>query len=219
MTRQIKLQAEKRKEKGGKKVLSQNFIPAVIYGPGVKPENVKVGRLDFERVFAIAGESNLISLSVGGKEAVKVVVKDIQKDILKDKVKHIDFYQVDMKKKINAGIPLHFIGEAKAVKELGGILVKGADTAEVNCLPGNLIDHIDVDISFLNTLHDFIRIKDLKLPAGVEFTSEGEEVIAHVVMPKAEEEAKLAEAAAEIPAAETAAEEGKKAGEGEEKKP
>ncbi len=168
-------------------MLVGGFIPAVIYGPDRKPQNLKVKRLDFERVFAVAGESNLISLSVDGKETVKVVVKDTQKDALKDKIIHVDFYQVDMKKKITAEIPLHFIGEAKAVKELGGVLVKGADSIQVKCLPGDLVDHIDVDLSVLNTFHDFIRIKDLKLPPGMELTDESDEVLAHVIQPKAEE--------------------------------
>jgi len=181
---EIKLSAQKR-EKNEK--LSADFIPGVVYGKGVENNSLKINKIEFDKAFAVAGESNLISLDFG-EGSVKVLVKDTQRDVLKNTFTHVDFYQVNMKEKITAEIPLHFVGEAKAVKELGGALIKDIDHLEVECFPGDLVDHIDVDISVLHTFDDAIRINDLTLPKGVMAVSHTNEMIAAVREPKAEAE-------------------------------
>ncbi|MBI4778874.1 hypothetical protein HY797_00280 [Candidatus Falkowbacteria bacterium] len=124
------------------------------------------------------------------------------------KVKKHDFEKVDMTKKITTEIPLNFVGEAKAVKELGGTLVKNMDTVEVECLPGDLVSHIDVDISILENFDQFIRLHDLILPQGIVLAQETNEAVVGVAETKIEEEAPKAEA---VPA------EGQEAGEEENK--
>lgn len=181
----LKLTAQPR-EKNEK--LSPDFIPAVLYGKGVENKNLKIKKIDFDKIFSVAGESNLIKLNADGGAGVKVLIKDVQRDVLKNFVTHIDFYQVNMKEKIHTEIPLHFVGETKAVKELGGVLIKDINALEVECLPGDLIDHIDVDISVLNTFDDAIRINDLVLPPGIALTHHTNEVVATVMEPKVEEE-------------------------------
>ena len=181
---EIKLTAESR-EKNER--LGVDLIPGVLYGKGVENKSLKIKKVDFEKAFAVAGESNLISLD-SGSGAVKVLVKDIQRDVLKHTFTHVDFYQVNMKEKITAEIPLHFIGESKAIKELGGVLIKDMDHLEVECLPGDLVDHIDVDISVLKTFDDAIRINDIALPKDVATVSHTNEMIAAVREPKVEAE-------------------------------
>lgn len=212
---EIKLSAQLR-EKNEK--LPADVIPGVLYGKGVENKSLKIKKVEFEKAFSDAGESNLISLDLG-TGAVKVLVKDIQRDVLKHTFTHVDFYQVNMKEKITAEIPLHFIGESKAIKELGGVLIKDMDHLEVECLPGDLADHIDVDISVLKTFDDAIRINDLVLPKGIMATSHTNEMIAAVREPKVEAEPTpvVAEAApaagapaAGAPAAGAKKEEGKK---------
>lgn len=190
---ELKLQAEKRQKN---EKLSADFIPAVLYGKGVENQTLKIKKVDFEKVFAQAGESNLIDLDFGAG-IVKVLVKDLQRDVLKYTFTHVDLYQVNMKEKINAEIPLHFVGEAKAVKELGGMLMREVHEVEVECLPSDLVDHIDVNISNLNTFDDVVTIADLALPKGLKLVhNHPEDVVAMVVEPKAEvEEPKPAEAA------------------------
>ena len=190
---EAKLQAEKR-DKNEK--LSPDFIPAVLYGKGIESQSLKLKRVDFEKTFAIAGESNLINLDFG-QGAVKVLVKDSQRDVLKYTFSHVDFYQVNMKEKITTEIPLHFVGESKAVKELGGMLMKSINELEVECLPSDLVDHMDVNISVLSTFDDVIKIGDLILPTGFKLLHNNpEDVIAMVVEPKVEvEEEKPVEAA------------------------
>jgi large subunit ribosomal protein L25 len=167
--------------------LDRDFIPAVLYGKDIENRSLKLKRLEFEKVFNAAGESNLIELTEGGK-SVKVLVKDLQRDVLKHTFTHVDFLQVNMKERISATIPLHFIGESKAIKELSGSLMREVNEIEVECLPGDLVDHIDVDISVLATFDDVIRINDLKLPANVKLMHLTNDVVAVVAIPKAQVE-------------------------------
>lgn len=203
---ELKLQAEKRVKN---EKLAVDFIPAVLYGKGIESQSIKIKKVDFDKVFAVAGESNLIDLNLGGT-AVKVLVKDSQRDVLKYTFTHVDFYQVNMKEKITTEIPLHFIGESKAVKELGGMLMREMHELEVECLPTDLVDHIDVSISGLNTYDDVITIADLILPKGLELAHNNpEDEVAKVIEPKVEVEepkpAEVAPAAGTTPAAGTAA--------------
>lgn len=182
--------------------ISGDFIPAVLYGKGIDPVSLKVKKIDFEKIFTSAGESNLITLDYG-TSSVKVLIKDFQRAVLKEMFTHVDFYQVNMKEKVTAEIPLHFIGESKAIKELGCILIKEMHFLEVECLPGDLVDHLDVDISVLKDFDDAVRVNDLKIPAGLELTNDTNNIIAAVVKPKVEEE-KPAEAPVEEAANKTA---------------
>lgn len=211
MTKEINLSAAKRDEKEGiKKIITEGYIPAVLYGPGTAPTSLKVRDIDFGKVFAMAGESQLINLAIDNGQAVKALVKDIQKDVIKNKTIHIDFYQVDMNKKITAMIPLRFVGESKAVKELGATLVKSMDEIEVECLPGNLIDKLEIDLSALKEFDDAIRINQIKLPSGMELTAETDEVVISALPPLKEEvEAPVAVAAEEAAPAEVKTEEKK----------
>jgi len=192
MAKEIKLSAELRKEENGnvKKIRKDGYVPAVIYGSGSDNKNIKVKHLDFQRVFSEAGEAHLIDINIDGGDPIKVIVKDTQKDPIKDSIIHIDFYQVDMNKKINTEIPLNFIGESKAVKEMGGTLVKNIGTLEVKCLPGNLVDGIDIDLTSLDDFHDVIRISDINLPQGMEAVIDANEMVAGVAEPAKEEEQK-----------------------------
>jgi len=177
----IKLGATLREEQ---ERLSQDFIPAVLYGKGITNQILKIKKNDFDRVFKEAGESNLIDLDYGSG-SVKVLVKDIQRDVIKNYIIHADLYQVNMKEKITAEVPLHFIGDAPAVKNLGGILMKDLDSLEVECLPSDLVDHIEVDVSGLSAFDDAIRINDLKLPKGISLTRETNEIVAVISQPRA----------------------------------
>ncbi|HNU81475.1 MAG TPA: 50S ribosomal protein L25 [bacterium] len=202
---QFKLSAEIR-EKNEK--LGQGDLAAVLYGKGLESTILKLNYNTFTKVFAEAGESNLITLELN-KQEFPVLVKAVQKDVLKGKYLHIDFYKVDMKAKVKTEIPLEFRGESRAVKELGGVFLVNINEVAVECLPSNLVDHIDVDISGLNEFGDAIYLQDLKLPEGIELMHESNEVICIIEEPKRVEE--------EVPAAEVPATEATTAKEGEEK--
>ncbi len=181
---EIKLAAQLR-EKNEK--ISVDLIPAVLYGKGLENKNLKLKKVEFEKAFKAAGESNLIDLDFGSGP-VKVLVKDVQHDVMKNFYTHADFYQVNMKEKITTEVPLHFVGESKAIKELGGTLIKDMDSLEVECLPSDLVDHIDVDISVLNTYDDAIRVNDLTLPKGIVLVHHTNDMVAAVKEPRVEVE-------------------------------
>jgi len=190
MGEKTNLKAYKREETNGKAKLlrAKGYLPAVLYGNNIANQSLKVKKNEFEKVYGQAGENTLVELQVGENAPVKVLIYDVQKEPVKDRITHIDFYQVDMKKKVTTEIPLVFAGEAKAIKELGGVLIKSMDNLEVECLPDDLVGEIIADISALEKFEDSIKVKDIKLPKGITALADAEQIVATVIEPKAEEE-------------------------------
>jgi large subunit ribosomal protein L25 len=218
MTKKISLNAKTRSEKtkNPKRLREKGIIPVVLYGgKDVKNQNIEVKLLDFERAYSEAGESSLLDLVIDGKEPVKVIVKDVQKNPVKDVIIHADLYQVDMKNKIQTEIPLKFVGESEAVNVHGGFLIKSFDFIEVECLPGDLVSFIEVDISSLKNLNDSIQLSDIKLPEGIVPEGDLNDQIVSVIEPRKEEE-KEEKTSEEVE--EKKEEEKGEAGEAEEKK-
>ena len=184
------LSAALRNEKEKVKTLREKgFLPAVLYGPKTKNFSLRLNEKEFEKLFKQAGESSLISLEVkGAKEKFLVLVHDFQKDPLKGNFIHVDFYQPALDEKTEATVPLEFIGEAPAVKELSGTLVKNISEVEVKALPQNLPHEIKVDISCLKTFDDSVLIKDLIIAKEVKIIKEPEEIVALVTPPEKVEE-------------------------------
>lgn len=195
---EIKLLAQARELK---EKLAKDFVPAVLYGPGLANQNLKVRRIELEKAVTAGGESTLVDLEIDGGKSVKVLLKDLQYHPLKDTVRHVDLYQVDMKKKITTEIPLHFTGESKAVNVFGGMLVKNMDAIEVECLPTDLVNHIDIDLTVLAEIHDSIKVGDLKLPAGMHTLHDLDTDIVTVVEQEVEEVAAPVAAPAAAPVA------------------
>ncbi|MEK7635976.1 MAG: 50S ribosomal protein L25 [Patescibacteria group bacterium] len=191
----MELTAQKREIFGKKASVlrKQGFVPAELYGHGLDNMHLMVPAKDFSKVFKEAGESTLIKLKInppdGGNE-FNVLVHDFQKNHLTDEFSHIDFYSVRMDEKITTSVPLEFIGEAPAVKEMGGILVKAMHEVEIEALPADLPHHINVDISSIKEIGGSIFIKDLNFGKGVKILVEPETVVATVTELAKEEEIK-----------------------------
>lgn len=183
----LSLSAKIRKEEKSGTLRNKGLLPAVLYGPKIKNLSLQVDEKEFEKIFKEAGESSLIKLKVGEDEFL-VLVHDLQKDPLKGNFIHIDFYQPVLDEETEATVPLEFIGEAAAVKELAGTLVKNIKELEVRALPQNLPHDIKVNVESLKTFEDTITIKDLKIPEGVKVLKEPEEIIALVTPPEKVEE-------------------------------
>ena len=186
----IKLESKTRTEKGRKtnKGRRTGLVPAVVYGKGISPQSLWINGLGLSRLLKKSGESVIIDLLVDGKNGRNVLINEIQRDPVSGNFQHVDFYQVKMDEKIEAGVPLEFIGESEAVKALGGILVKNLDEVEVECLPADLPSRIDVDISMIKTFDDHIFAKDLKISEKVQIKIDPETVVALVAPPRSEEE-------------------------------
>lgn len=164
------------------------LIPAVLYGQKAESQNLWVDKKSFAKVFTAAGENTIVELDIEGKKKENVLIYDFQEDVLTDEFMHIDFYRVDMAKKIEAEVPINLIGEAPAVKEKGGVLVGNMDHITVKCFPGDIPHSFDLDVSKLVTFEDHITVADLSVSDKVEIELNPETVIALVTPPRSEEE-------------------------------
>uniref|UniRef100_A0A7C4R4N5 Large ribosomal subunit protein bL25 n=1 Tax=candidate division CPR3 bacterium TaxID=2268181 RepID=A0A7C4R4N5_UNCC3 len=188
-----KLNATKRETTGKKvkEIRKEGLIPAVIYGKGKENINLSLNKIEFNKVFLKAGESSLIDLKIeGDSKPHNVLVYEVQYHPTSDEPIHVDFYEVRMDEEVETEIPLNFIGESLAVKDLEGTLITNKTEVTVKCLPANLPQQLDVDISKLATFEDSITAADIKIPADVELITDLEETIALVNPPRSEEELK-----------------------------
>jgi large subunit ribosomal protein L25 len=201
----IELKAKTRQLKDNiRKFRKQDTIPAVLYGHKVENQNLFLNLGEFEKAFRKAGESTIIELEVDGKN-YPVLIHDVQYHALTSRPIHADFFAVNMTEKLKAKVALEFIGESKAVKTAGGVLVKSLNEVEVECLPSDLPHNIEVDISKLENFSDAIHIKDLNLGNKVHILGNPEDVIAKVQPPR-DVEAELAPVVEDISKVEGAAE-------------
>lgn len=185
---QLEAKIRKIKKKKVKSLRRNKILPAVLYGSKIKDSLLlEVDEKEFEKVYSLAGESSLISLKVGDKN-IPVLIHEIQKDRLTGKIIHIDFYNPSLEKEVEVTVPIILEGEALAVKELGGTLVKNIAELKVKSVPEKLPHEIKVDISVLKTFEDRILIKDLKLPEGVKVSHSPEEILFFVAKPEKVEE-------------------------------
>jgi large subunit ribosomal protein L25 len=172
-------------------------IPAVTYGHGVENTNLELDYNAFDKAYSEAGESAIIELNVDGK-TYNVIVSDVQLNSVSGQYAHVDFHQIKMDEKITAPAELKLVGEPKAVKELGGVLIHNISEVEIKCLPGDLISEIEVDVSGLEKFSDAIVIADLKLSDKLEIIGhEDTDVVATVSEPREEAEEEVVETATE----------------------
>lgn len=183
----LQLQATKRTEKANK-VRAGEAIPAVLYGHGIAAESLALPYAAFIKVWRAAGESTLVDVEIDGAQPRKALIHDVQHDPVTERLLHVDLYAVQMAEKMKTKIPVHLIGEAPAVKEKGGLLVKSLSALSVECLPSDLVHEVTVDISHLDTFGQSIYIKDLVPPKGITILDRGEEPVVTVMRPKTEDE-------------------------------
>jgi large subunit ribosomal protein L25 len=175
--------------KSVKKLRQQGAVPAVIYGHGVKSIPATVERIAFDKVYKQVGESSLVDLVVDSGQPIKVLVQEVQFHPTTGAAQHVDFYQVRMDEKLEVDIPLKFVGEAPAVKELGGILIKAVAELKIECLPKDLVHEIEVDITSLAEFNQSLHVKDIKLPVGFKVLSPShDEMVVTVAQPRSEAE-------------------------------
>jgi large subunit ribosomal protein L25 len=200
----VELKAKVREGVGkgvAKKLRAQGVIPAIVYGSYTKPVAIQVNTKDFYSVtHTQAGGNVLIHLKIEGatKGTETVLIKEIQHDPVSDSINHIDFNVVSLTEKTKAKVHIHEKGEPAGVKE-GGVLDHAHREIEVECLPTQIPDRIEVNVESLK-INDAIHVKDLVLPEGVRCLLDPEEVILKVLPPAKEEvaaEAVPGEAAAE----------------------
>lgn len=186
-------------------------MPAVVYGPQQESFPIEVSAKDFTKTLNEAGESTVVSLSVEGEEH-NVLIQDVDYDPVTNMPRHADFYAVVKGQKVNVEVELIFSGEAPAVKEKDGNLVKALHELEVEGDPMNLPHELTVDLSTLKEIHDQILAKDIQLPEGVTLLTKPDDVVVTVIEAVEEKEP---EPAPDIASIELSQEKGKKEEEGE----
>ena len=147
-------------------------LPAIVYGAGIDPVNITLLQKDVQH--KLPDEhfySQVLSLVIDGK-AEDVLLRDIQHHPFKQEVMHMDFIRIKQNEVVHVHTPLHFIGEdvSPAVKTEGGVVSHVIMEVELECLPKNIPDHIEVDLSEMH-VGDNIHLSDLKLPEGVEIVA------------------------------------------------
>jgi large subunit ribosomal protein L25 len=192
-------------------------IPGVLYGNGRDPYVFAVeSRHLRETLSAAGGRHAVIEVKVPGTGTpIHAVIKDIQLHPLRDTMTHFDLLEVRMDRTIQATVSIVFTGEAEGVKTYGGILAQNAHELTIEALPGDLPEHVEIDISELG-IGDSIKLSDLPEVKGLTYIGDPETMLASVAQPKgptAEEEAAEAEAEAASEAAEARAEAGESDGE------
>ena len=172
-------------------------VPAVLYGgDGKEATPIAVPPKALLKILhSESGQNTLISLKLAGASDTRVLVKDFQIDPVTHEVLHADFYRIAMDRVLQVTIPVTVHGEPKGVKQQGGILEHIRREIVIEVLPADIPEHVDVDVSEL-MLHQGIRVRDVATNPKWKPVTEGEAMLVHVIMPKAEEVAAPADAAA-----------------------
>ena len=198
MAKKHQLKATHRNRSGSgvlKQMRREGLVPAVIYGAGSENENVKVDAKEFfDLLHHAASESILVDLDVEGKKRL-ALIQDIQHDSLTNAYIHADFLAVNENEEITAVIPVEAVGTAAGVKE-GGILDVQLHDLEITCLPKDLPEIIEVDVSSIE-LNGSLHIGEITFPSGVTPTSAEDVVVAIVSEPRVKEEEEVTEESAE----------------------
>ena len=176
MSQQLKLAAQNRTVSGRnavKKVKAAGFVPAVIYGDKNEPQNLQVAIRDINALMAHASSENILvdlEISDGAKKVSRLaLIQEIQHHPVGRQVLHVDFQAVSATEKLTASVPVEPVGEPNGVKNFGGLLSQNLHEIELECLPKDLPESIQVDVSALN-IGESIHVRDLVLPAGVVST-------------------------------------------------
>lgn len=203
------LKVEKRKIIGKKvkNLRREGILPANIYGRDFKSISVQAPVKDFEKVYKDAGETGLVDLALD-TQTIPVLIHSVHSDYLGN-ILHADFYKVNLKEKVKAMVPIHVTGEPLAVTDKIGLLMNIIDEVEVEALPTELPENLEVNVEKLAAVGEQIAVGDIKAPEGVTILTDATQVIVKIdelVSKEAAEQLAEEAAAAEEAKAEEAAE-------------
>jgi large subunit ribosomal protein L25 len=191
----VLLRAERRRAGGSgaaRRVRATGKVPVVVYGEG-RNDSLQVNSHDFTLMMQRHGEHQILDLEVDGAASGKVLVKDVQHDVRFGHILHADLVAVSMDKPIRLSLPLKVEGEAAGLK-VGGILELVIGEVDVECLPGDVVEEIPVDVTALQ-IGDNLKASQIVLPKGITLLEDPEEVIVTIAAPVVEKEEPVAEAA------------------------
>lgn len=192
------------------------LVPATVYGHKFESLSIQFNGLELGKIYDKVGESGLIELLVGS-DKYNILFRNPQYSPVESEIVHIDCYKVNLKEKISAFIPIELIGEAPAVKD-GNTLVSITDEIEVEALPTELPEKIEIDISILTEVDQMITVEDIKLGDKITILTPADQAIVKVEEPRAEEVIEEVTEPVEVPAMNQKTEEEKAAAEAEKAK-
>jgi large subunit ribosomal protein L25 len=187
---EIVVNATSRDDRGknaARRLRRQGLVPGIVYGGKGGNIAVAVDPKALQKVLrSEAGRNTILKLDIAGAGATNAILKDLQVDPIKENLLHADFYRIAMDVAIRVTVPINIRGEARGVKVDGGILELITREIEVECLPGDIPERIDVDVSELG-LNGALRVSDLPANAKVKILEGADQVVVHVVSVKEEE--------------------------------
>lgn len=177
----ITLQASPRTLFGKKvrKMRKSGTIPANIFGKDFKSQAISLAPRDFSAAYKEAGQTGLMYVELDGK-SIPTILSDIQYHPSEDSILHVDLRKVDLKQKIEAEVPIKFVGESVAVAQKNGVLITQMDHIRVEALPTNIPHHIEIDISILQDIGNEIKVSSLPKSDAYEILDEPERTIVSV---------------------------------------
>jgi len=194
----VELEAKRRSLLGSKvkRLRREGWVPGVMYGHGFEAVPLKFDKYDLRDVLSQVGGSQLVNINVEDADGPEfALLREVQRDVISGDLLHVDFYRVMMTQTITTEIPLLTVGESPVAEQKEGILLHGVAEVEVECLPGDLVDAIEVDLSELTEVGQAILVEDLAVPSGIDVLTDPDEMIARLVPL---EEVELERPAAEI---------------------
>ncbi|MBM2812169.1 MAG: large subunit ribosomal protein [Chloroflexi bacterium] len=184
----------------------EGWTPANVYGQGKDSVPIQLRTREVEHVLTHVPRSALLTLALNGSESETVMIKGLDRRATTDQLRHVDFLRVSMTERMRADIPLVFVAESPAATLRGATLVHVISIVHVECLPGNLPSHIEVDLSRLTEIDDALYLRDLAVPPDVTILDDPDEIVVKALAPSLREgdEATEEEAAASATVAESA---------------
>lgn len=206
MRKNIAVPAEVRESRGkneARRLRAGGLVPAVVYGSGQQTLAISVDpRTILKILHSSTGHNTIFDVAVKGGETTPVMIVDWQFDPVKENLLHIDLKRIDLTKRLRVSVPVQTQGDAKGVKQQGGLLEQVAREIEIECLPDDIPEHFTVDVTDL-MIGDARRAGDIPLSGSMKLVSSPDAVVAHVVALRAEAAAEAAPAEGEAaPAAE-----------------
>lgn len=213
-TGEVRFEVEQRRSFGkkNKALRRRGLTPVHLYGRGIAPLSLQGDALQLERLVAQAGHNTPVSLGIRDQETSHFTfIREVQRDPVTEQLLHVDFLQVSMTETMRAEVPIELTGEPAAVRIQGGILYQSTYAVSVECLPLDLPNSVQLDVSHLEDFEQTITVADIDLGDKVSILSDPEELIARVHAPRVA--AEEAEAVEEPRAEEEEAAEGESSGE------